>query len=128
MSKIGNKAFTLVEAMVTTVILSLGTVFIFGSFFVTLDTYQYCTHYFNVMPWADNKIWEIQDSLSSLGPAAHFKTSGGFTQENMNYTWGVSYGPAESIDKLYKIDLMLAWQEGKRQVRVKRSAYARYKE
>ena len=128
MSTIGNRAFTLVEAMVTTVILSLGTVFIFGSFFISLDTCRYYTHYFNVMPWADNKIWDLQDSLSSLGPKALLQTSGRFTQKNTDYTWGVSYGPADSMERLYKIDLVLSWQEGMRQARLKRNAYVLYEE
>ncbi|MBI3602539.1 MAG: hypothetical protein HY209_06595 [Candidatus Omnitrophica bacterium] len=112
--------------MVTTGVLSLGTVFIFGSFFISLDTYRYCAHYFNVMSWADNKLWEVQDSLSSLGPFALLQTSGRFTQKNTDYTWGVSYAPADSMGRLYKIDLVLSWQEAMRQVRLKRSAYARY--
>jgi len=119
--------------MVATVILSLGTVFIFGSFFISLDTYRYCTHYFNVMPWLDNKIWEAQDSLSFLGPKALLATSGRFTQKNTDYTWNVGYNLDDSAGKsdkikLYKIDLALSWQEGMRQVRLKRSAYARYEE
>jgi hypothetical protein len=119
--------------MITTVILSLGTVFIFGSFFISLDTYRYCTHYFNVMPWADNKIWGIQDGLSSKGPKAHVQTAGRFTQEKTDYTWNVSYVLDDSLGKtsklkLYKIDLVLSWQEGMRKGRLKRSAYARYEE
>lgn len=133
MSITGNRAFTLVEAMVATVILSLGTVFIFGSFFISLGTYRYYTHYLSVIPWAENKIWEAQDSLSSLGPKALLETSGSFTQKNTPYTWSVGYnlddsmGKADKI-KLYKIDLSLSWQEGMRQAMLKRSAYARYEE
>ena len=128
-----SKAFTLVEAMVATVILLLGTVFIFGSFFISLDTQRYCTHYFDVMPWADNKLWEVQDSLSSLGPLAVLQTSGRFTQKDEDYTWGVSYALDDSMGKLYKmklykIDLTLSWKEGARQVSLKRSAYARYEQ
>jgi prepilin-type N-terminal cleavage/methylation domain-containing protein len=126
MSKIGNNAFTFIEVMVTIVVLSLGTVFIFGSFFISLDTYRYCAHFFNVMPWADNKMWEIQDSLSTLGPKAHFQASGSFTQENTDYTWGVNYAPVDP--KLYKIDLVLSWREGKRHVSLKRNAYATYEQ
>jgi prepilin-type N-terminal cleavage/methylation domain-containing protein len=127
-SNLSNRGFTLIEAMVATVILSLGTVFIFESFFISLNTYQYCADYLKVASWADNKLWEIQSSLSSLGPSASLQTSGRFSQLNKDYTWSVGYGSVDVTGILYRIDRVLSWQEGMRQVKLKRSAYARYEE
>ena len=116
----------MVEVMVATVILALSTVFLSEAFFISLDSYNYCSRYLKVLSWADEKIWETQESLSRTGPAAALNTSGNFLEKEKNFIWYLAYAPVQTDDLLYKVDLDLSWQEGARKARLQRSAYALY--
>lgn len=125
-SEIGKKGFTLMEVMIATCVLSLGAVLINSSFFILLDSFQYCSHYLNIAPWMDEKIWQAQDNLSRLGPSSQIETAGIVTEQNKNFRWDLSYNSVSQ--NLYQIDLILSWQEGPRKVKLLRSAYAFYEE
>jgi len=120
--------FTLIEVMVTTAILSLGTVLIYEAFFISLNSYNYCSNYLNIVSLADEKIWQAQDSLSRLGSQAQVETKGKFINRNKNFTWELSYNSIEATQGLYRIDLILSWQQGPRKVKLLRTAYATYVE
>jgi hypothetical protein len=120
--------FTLVEAMTTTVVLALGAVLIHEAFFISLDSYHYYTNYLNVLSWMDEKIWQVQDHLSRLGPSGDIETHGGFTKRNKNFEWGLSHHWIDEAQGLCEIDLALSWEEGQRKVRLSRTAYARYQQ
>lgn len=127
MSRIGIKqGFTLIEVMVATVILAVGTMYLSHSFFITLDSYNYCARYLRVLPWADEKVWEAQESLRRFGPAAVITNAGSFTERGKDFSWYLAYAPAGPDDSLYKIDFEVSWQEGNRKARIQRSTYARY--
>jgi len=130
MLRIGNKAFTLVEVMVTTAVLSLGTVFIYESLFSSLDAFDYYINYLNVVSWADEKIWQAQDELSRLGPLAQIETSGSFVNRDRDFMWGLAYNTIDESPHicLYRIGLTLSWQQGHRRARLLRNAYAIYEE
>ncbi|MBI5150059.1 MAG: prepilin-type N-terminal cleavage/methylation domain-containing protein [Candidatus Omnitrophica bacterium] len=126
MSITGNRrSFTLIEVMVATVILAVSTVWISQSFFMALNSYNYCARYLGVVAWANDKIWEAQDNLRQSGPLAVMGDSGEFTQEKKNVAWSLAYAPVGE-NNLYKIDLELSWKEGPRNSKLQRSAYAVY--
>lgn len=125
MSATGNRGFTFIEVMVATVILALSTVWISQAFFMALNSYNYCARYLGVVAWANDKMWEAQDSLRRLGPSSATGGSGEFTQEKKNVAWSLAYTPLGDSN-LYKIDLELFWKEGPRNSRLQRSAYAVY--
>jgi len=121
-----NKGFTLIEVMMATAVLALGTVLIHEAFFISLDAFGYYFHYLNVAPWADEKIWDAQDELSRLGPQAKIEKEGEFVDRNKNFRWNLSYEPLEETHSLYRIDLVLSWREGRRKADLSRSACAIY--
>lgn len=123
--KIGNKGFTLMEIMVATVVLSLGTVLIYGAFFTSLDAFSRYTNYLNLIPWMDEQVWQVQDNLSKFGSLARIQTSGGFQKSGKTFNWGLNYSLIDG--GLYKIDLDLYWQQGQIKAGLSRSAYAEYK-
>ena len=129
-SRTGNnkRGFTLIEVMIATVILALGTTFLSQSFFITLDSYNYCSRYLQVLSWADEKVWEAQQSLSEQGPAATLSNTGNFTEKGRNFVWYLSYSPVDANGSLYKIDFEMSWQEGSRKARIQRSTYALYEQ
>lgn len=118
----------MIEVMLATVILALGTVFLSQSFFITLDSYNYCSRYLRVLSWADEKVWNAEESLSRLGPEAVLNNAGSFTEKGRNFTWYLAYAPLDADGSLYKIDFEMSWQEGARKARIQRSTYARYEE
>ncbi len=123
--KIGNKGFTLMEIMATTVVLSLGTVLIYGAFFTSLDAFSRYANYLNLIPWMDEQVWQAQDNLSKFGALARIQTSGEFQKSGKVFNWGLNYSLIDG--GLYKIDLDLYWQQGQRKAGLSRSAYAEYK-
>jgi len=123
--KIGNKGFSLMEVMVTTVVLSLGTVLIYGAFFTSLDAFSRYTNYIKLIPWMDEQLWRAQDDLSKFGASAQIQTAGEFQKSGKSFNWGLNYSLID--DGLYKIDLDLYWQQGQRKAGLSRSAYAQYK-
>jgi prepilin-type N-terminal cleavage/methylation domain-containing protein len=135
-SVISVKGFSLIEVMVATATLSLGTVLIYGAFFISLDSFNYYSNYLSVIPWMDEKIWQAQDDLSKFGaltqigttdePRTFDKVRGEFQKAGKTFRWNLNYYPID--DGLYRIDLNLYWQEGQRKVKLLRSAYAIYKE
>ena len=123
-----GRGFTLIEVMVTTCILSLGIVLIYESFFISLDSLNYYSNYLNVASWMDEKIWQAQNNLSRFGLLIPIETQGEFLNGNKNFRWNLSYNLIEDTQNLYQIDLILSWQEGKRKVKLLRTAYAMYVE
>lgn len=114
------------EVMVATCVLSLGTVLIYESFFITLDSFNYYSNYLDVASWMDEKIWQVQDNLSHLGSSGEVETTGEFANRNKNFRWNLSYNLISQ--NLYQIDLTLSWEEGQRKIKLLRSTYAMYEE
>jgi prepilin-type N-terminal cleavage/methylation domain-containing protein len=129
MPKTGNKekprsGFTLMEVMVATAVLSLGTLFVYEAFFMSLDTLNYCSDYLRVCSIADEKLWEAQDRLAH--PGRQIDVRGKLSARNKEFDWNLAYGLIEDGQGLYKIDLFVSWQEGQRKARILRTAYAAY--
>lgn len=120
--------FTLIEAMFSAMILSLGALLIYQSFFMSLDAFNYCNNYLDVSSRADDKLWEAQDELTRFGTLIQTQTSGRFTKAGRDFNWGLSSYPIDELHGLYNIDLVLYWQEGRKTPRITRSAYAIYKQ
>jgi prepilin-type N-terminal cleavage/methylation domain-containing protein len=125
MLRIGTRGFTLLEVMITAAVLSLGVVFIYEAFFISLNTYNYCTNYLGVANWMNEKIWQAQDSLTHLGTWAYDR-EGTLVYNNRDFKWNLTYSPVQETQDLYKIDLLISWQEGSSKKSLTRSAYALY--
>ena len=127
MLKTGIKGFTLVEVMVTTVVLSLGTMLLYQAFFLSLNTFDYCADYLRVSPWMDEKVWQMQDELTRRGALAGIDTNGELTNRSGSFAWDASYGCIDEKHGLYNIDLSLSWKRGQKKISLLRTAYATYK-
>ena len=129
-SRIGNKrGFTLIEVMVAVTVLVVGIVFIYESFFFSMDLFGYYSDYLRVASWADEKVWNIQDDIRRYGFLAQIEKRGKVVKNNKNFYWNAACSLIdESPDMdLYKIELKLSWQIGTRKLRLKRTTYATYK-
>ena len=110
-------------------VLSLGAVLIYEAFFTCLDSFNYYSNYLNLAPLMDEKIWQAQDSLTHFDESANIDTGGEFALGNKNFKWDLAYSlidETKDLYKLYKIDLSVSWQEGRRRARLLRNTYAIY--
>ncbi len=123
MLKTGNRAFTFLEVMIAAAILALGTVLIYEAFFISLDSYNYCTDYLNVASWAEAMLWQAQAKLRE-GQSLNAEESGDFTENNKIFSWNLNYNLADAETRLYSIDLLLSWKTGKREFTLSRNTYA----
>jgi prepilin-type N-terminal cleavage/methylation domain-containing protein len=126
MLRTGNKGFTLLEVMITTVVLSLGATLIYQSFFISIDSFNYYSTLFKTIPWMDEKIWQTQDNLARLGLGAQLETEGKLNSGGKDIIWNLAYSPIDETGSLFQINLALSWPQGYRTVRLSRSAYANY--
>ncbi|MFH1190257.1 MAG: prepilin-type N-terminal cleavage/methylation domain-containing protein [Candidatus Omnitrophota bacterium] len=129
MSRTGyDRGFSLIEVMVAASILALGAVMIYQSFFISLDAFNHCRDYLTIVPIIDEKMWDAQDTLKRLGSTAQMPSEGKFIAGNRDYRWELTYHLIDSLQGLYKIDLVVDWREGRKSARVLRSAYEIYEE
>jgi len=126
LSALKKRGFTLIEVLVTTAVLAFGIVSIFQALFIIMSAFSYISHYLNVVPVVDEKIWQVQDSLQRMGPRASFEPQGIFDAGGKTYDWSLSVKLSEPVSYLYRIDLSTRWKEGRRDYRLDRSAYAIY--
>jgi len=121
-----HKGFTLIEIMVTTAVLAFGIVSIFQALFVVMGAFSYISHYLDVVSVADEKVWQVQDTLMRLGPQAAFQPQGEFDTGGKIYDWKLSVQRPDPAAGLYRVDLSTQWKEGRRNYRLERSAYVIY--
>ncbi len=72
----------------------------------------------------DEKVWQAQNHLKHPGTGAMTAPSGQLEVNNKNIDWNLDYGAIDQAGNLYKIDLVLFWPQGARQIKLSRSAYA----
>jgi prepilin-type N-terminal cleavage/methylation domain-containing protein len=128
MLRIGNRAagFTLIEVMVATAVLSFSIVLIYQAFFISLDSFNYCLDYLDVVSWADELLWQTQESLTHYLDSGLAQTQGEFIKNDKKFAWVLSQEILDEAGPLYKINLDLLWRRGKKEMKLSRTAYAVY--
>ncbi|MFH1478838.1 MAG: prepilin-type N-terminal cleavage/methylation domain-containing protein [Candidatus Omnitrophota bacterium] len=120
--------FTLVEVMAATMILSLGLVLIYQSFFLSLDIYNYYSDYLAVSSFAGEKICEAEVSLERYGDNASPDTSGVFNIRNRLFNWKIDYDRIGEEPDLYKIEFNTLLKRGSKKIKFSRYAYVLHEE
>jgi len=124
-----KNAFTLVEVMVATAILSLGAVLIYETLLVSVGAFDYYSDYLYLAPKMEEEIWQAQNNISRFGYAARIQPEGVFTKGNKIFSWNMSYELSDEAGdfELYKISFLLHREGGEKRVEFTRNAYAMYK-
>ena len=122
------RGFSLVELMVTTLVLSLGILMVYQGFFTSLGGLNYCVDYLNAQLWMDEKIWDVQDKLAHYKTLLTEDTSGTFIMRNRQFHWELDYNliQGSKAASLYEVNLGVAWKEGIKQVATQRTANVLY--
>ena len=124
MSKIGNKGFTLIEVMATTVILCLGTVFVQEGLLRSANLLGRYAHTLKAQRWMDEKILEAKESVFYSDNPLTGNQGGSFTDEGKEFSWNLNVGSQQGGKDLYLIELAVQWEEGHRPVHLMRSLLA----
>ncbi len=131
MLKTGNRkrrGFTLIEVMVAVAVLSFGLVMVYQSFFIVLNSFNYCADSLAIAVWMDEKIWQAQDSIMRTGGLDNNPEQGEITARSKKFNWELSSTVLDQAANLSAVNLEITWKEGKRNVKVSRSGYAKYEE
>ena len=121
-----KKAFTLVEVLVTLVILGGGIVIIFKTYLTSLDQLNYLTSRLYATIILDNNITALQRALRAnhalnmdLNHSASVEVGG----KKIAFDQDVKVSAQSELDRLFQADLTLGWREGRKNVQLRRSAY-----
>jgi hypothetical protein len=126
-SRTGNKrSFSLIEVLSAVAVLSLGFVFIYQVYFVFLDLFSYYKDYLQLGLILDEKLWETEQIFRYNPQIQDIQTNGIFKIDNKDFDWNLNYDLLDKESTLYRIDLNLKGQEGKRRFNLKRSSFIFY--
>lgn len=130
-SKTGIKGFSLIEVMVASCILALGSLLLYQSFFVILDTLDYCSNLISASLEAEEL---LNDSIVILGhssePPRLLESGRLQTLSTRSGNWKLSYALVDSVKKkeasylLYRILLETNWKQARRQAGLSLTNYA----
>ncbi len=116
-----NKAFTLVEVLVSAVILAVGLVIIFEVFLTSLDIVNLFNNRLNAQLFLDEKIWQLQSSLDQTsGMFIPSKQSGVVSIGARNFNWQLNMELVDLTQETFKVTAKVDWTEGQKQRNIKR--------
>ena len=121
-----DRAFTLIEILVTLVLLGGGIVVIFKTYLTSLDQLNYLTSRLYATVILDNNITFLQRVMRSnhslnmdLGRSESVEVGG----KKLLFDRDIKVTALSDFEGLFEADLTLAWREGQKNVRLTRSAY-----
>jgi prepilin-type N-terminal cleavage/methylation domain-containing protein len=118
-----TKGFTLIEMIVTVGILAFGMVTIYEALFISMDAFGFYSNYLNTQDWIDQKISETQNELMLAQVLEDGVTSGQVVRSHKTFHWTMTVNPVNEAQRLYKVDVTLAWKQGSKNVRTSRTAF-----
>ncbi|MCX7661290.1 MAG: prepilin-type N-terminal cleavage/methylation domain-containing protein [Candidatus Omnitrophica bacterium] len=109
-----SKGFTLVEVMLSVCILSLVGTLIYQAVLVLTDAYQRYRLTLESLPWLNEKIYQIKETLRNFGPTIA-QSHGEVFLGDKEYLWNLNLNfIKEPKDyRLYEIQLSLSTLKGK---------------
>lgn len=115
--------FTLIEVMLATVVLSVGTVLIQAGLLRSASLLSRYAHSLAAERWMDEKIWETKQSLFYSELPSEGAPAGSFTDSGKEFSWNLTVSPQEGKN-LYLMELSVQWEEGHTPVSLKRTLLA----
>ncbi|MCM8791985.1 MAG: prepilin-type N-terminal cleavage/methylation domain-containing protein [Candidatus Omnitrophica bacterium] len=122
-----RRGFSLIEVMIAIVVLFLGFVFIYETFFVFLDLFNYYADYLDVGILIESKLWEIKDIFMHTEEPEGLDNKGVFLINNKEFKWSLDYNLVDEESGLYRIDFSVLAKPAKRERRFLRTTYVSYR-
>ena len=125
MSRTGTNSpgFSMIEVMIATAVLLLGTVMLHESYLRTADLFGRYTHTLKVRTWMDEQLWAAKESLIYSKTPSTDPQTGTFVFLAKPYNWSQSISSLSGPD-LYAIRLGVNWNEGNQPVTLTKEIYA----
>lgn len=123
-----QRGFTLIEVMVATAVLAFGVVLVFEAFFVTINSEVVYERYLQAFGWMDETLWQAQDALMRQGPAAVIDDRGEVVLDGRRFLWQLTKHEVDAQAGLYRAELELSWQQGRRNQRLLRTGSVFYRD
>ena len=127
--KRNSAGFTLIEVMITAVVLAFGVLAVYNAFFLSLNGLNYYSDYLRVFPLLDEVFWQARNAISRQGKLENSASRGEFRTGNRNVFWNIAYALEDEVNaasSLYKVDLKVSFNAARGQVNLSRTGYALY--
>jgi len=119
--------FSFIEVMITVSILSFGLVLIYRAFFISLNYMEHVTYRLHAMTLLDNKVAELAQLLkgkSNLKATTLTEIDRHMVNNReVEFSFEIDYKPVLKPSGITQVDLALSWDEGIRNINLKRSVY-----
>jgi len=98
---------------------------LFEAFFTCMDVFTYSLRRMDVQRWMNEKFWETEDELVRFGVLDIGNRKGTFTETGKRFDWSMSVNLAGTAQEfyLYRLDLVVYWKQGNRNVRMPQTVY-----
>ena len=123
----GKSGFSMIEVMIATAVLLLGTVMIHESYLRAADLFGRYSDTLKVRLWMNGHLWDIKENLIYSPSPSEESSTGSFTDGGKNYNWSQDIR-ALSNPKFYDIRLSVNWNEGNQPFNLIKETYAFRKE
>ena len=121
-----SAGFTLVEVMVTVVVLSVGLVAVYEAFLVSLDTMGIFHNRLNAQFIATEQIDRIQRELNlPTGTFLPSSQSGIREIDNRKFAWQLVLSLDDINQELYSVNAIVLWKDAQRERSINRQAYVK---
>ena len=133
MSPTGNKrekcqesGFSLIEVMLTVVVLTLIVLTIYPSNLLSLGVYGEYMNRLNIQNWAEEKMWETKEKILQSDAPEAGENTGELHYRNKTYRWRIEIQETDLKD-FYTILLDIDWA-GRREASLSRTTSVRKRE
>ena len=119
-----ESGFTLIEIMMTSVIMALGTLLLHDSFLKFAELYGRYTDGIRVESWVNDQLWQAREAIVyAPGEAGNVSGSGTVVIGSRSFDW-TRQGKLLSGRGFYSIQMNVSWLEGNRPTSTSREIYA----
>ena len=131
--KLHKKSISLVELMLTVVILSIGIVMILKSFLSVAGALGYTKNKTAAFQFLDGKMAQLQEIVLNEGDILGQEDQGDVRINEKNFTWSrdlfpVYYQEEEEGSEIKGVNWVISWKEGAINKRENLSAYINFEE
>lgn len=100
-----TRAFSLLEIMVAVAVLSVGLIPVSRSLLGSLHVSRVYAERWDVQPWIEEKLWDIEEELKRNRSITMGETTGYFRVDGRKYEWAVDVILVDSKQDVYLVDV-----------------------